>query len=364
MVRGPSRNTELAIRGLLDEAARDRRAAFSTNRQLRDALRRRVASGSVVSPHPGLFVDRELWDSLEHAPGERHAMVIRGAARRHPGWVMCHASAAHLHGLRVSHRHLDELHVADMPGSRGNSAPGVRRHYARGVEIETLDGVRMTPLVTTALDVMRTLDAREGLVIADALAGRLGMDAAGLIESLRDEGRGLTGIDRTLKVAAHANPLAESGGESMARAMIIKLRYVLPKLQVWVRNVLDPQSPFRVDGMWILPDGTVVILEVDGQEKRENERMTRGRSVERLVWDERQRESLVSAMGARVLRVSFANVVSESEMARRLDAFGVPLAASDAGRVMVSEMSAMNGGIPAPNGAVIRDGWLRFERPR
>ena len=71
----------------------------------------------------------------------------------------------------------------------------------------------------------------------------------------------------------------------MARAMMIRLRYVLPQLQVWVANPLDPGHLFRVDGMWVLPDGTIVVLEVDGMAKRQDESMTRGRSQERIRWE-------------------------------------------------------------------------------
>ena len=362
MGRGLSGKTDARIRRILERAERSRRAAVAPDRATKDALDRRVARGLVTSPLPGLYFKPETWEALQKDAGKRTTMLARGASLLHPSWTFCHATAAHLHGLRVSFPLLKELHVADALGMRGKSSPGVTRRYVRRPERMRADGAWATSLRIAALDVLRTQEPREGLIVADAAASALGLTAPKLVDELRAVGKGLPGIAKALHVASYADGLAESGAESSARAMMIRLRYVLPRLQVWVSNPLDERHPFRVDGIWIMPDGRVVMLEVDGMEKRTNEDMTRGKSQERIRWEERQRESLLGASGAGVVRLSYWDTLSRWEVSRRLDAFGVPRLGSAEAAAMMGEGSAMNGGTPAPNGAVIRDGWLRFER--
>ncbi|WP_307739640.1 hypothetical protein [uncultured Parolsenella sp.] len=362
MARGLGKTTSARIQELLDSAAHDRRAAIAPDRATKDALERRVATGQVASPLSGLYFDANLWNELREDVGLRTTMLVRGAALLHPGWTFCHATAAHLHGLRVSYPLLGKLQVANAEGMRGNSSADVARRYVRRPERTLADGAWATSVLVTTLDVLRTQEPREGLVVADAAAAKLGLSADGLASELRRLGRGLPGIAKALSIAAYADARAESGAESMARAMMVRLRYVLPQLQVWVENPLDPSRPHRVDGMWILPDGTVVVLEVDGMQKRRDERMTQGRSEERIRWEERQRESLLSATGAKIVRLSFWDTLSELEVSRRLDLYGVPKLGSVAATAMQQPGFAMNGGVPAPGGAVIRNGWLRFER--
>lgn len=386
MGRGLSDTTSVRIQELLDRAERERRPAIAPDRATRDALERRVERGMVASPLPGLYLRAETWEALQGDAGLRTAMLARGASLLHPTWTFCHATAAHLHGLRVSYALLGELCVANAFGARsasvarsarsgrvdrsasgarsgrGMQQPAVCGRYVRNPERVLVDGVWVTSLRVTALDILRTQESREGLIVADAAAAALGLTASGLVAQLREAGKGLPGIGRALRVASYADARAESGAESSARAMMIRLRYVLPQLQVWVANPLDARHPFRVDGIWIYPDGRVVMLEVDGMEKRENEEMTRGRSQERIRWEERQRESLLSAAGAAVVRLSYWDTLNELEVTRRLDAYGVPKVGSVEAAAMMAPTSAMNGGLSAPTGAVIRDGWLRFER--
>lgn len=362
MGRGLSKRVDERIHALLSSAAERGAAATAPDRATAAALARRVARGNLVSPLPGAYADAELWASLERRPDLRALMLARAATELHPDWTFCHATAALAHDLRVSYRLLDRLNVTSVPPHRPSLPPTASCHYVRNPEPILVDGVRATSLRMTTLDFLRTYEPHEGLIVADAALTKSGMIASQLVEELRAVGAGLPGISRALSVASYADSRAESGAESMARAMMIRLRYTLPELQVWVANPLDDRHPFRVDCLWILADGTVVICEVDGQEKRRNEEMTKGKSTDRLVWEERQRESLLSVTGARIVRLSSDDVRSERTVAHRLDAFGVPRAGTPEGREIMRPDSAMHGGRPAPGGAVIRDGWLRYER--
>lgn len=387
--RGLSKNTDARINELLERAERECRAAVAPDRATRDALERRVSRGLIASPFPGLYLRSETWETLQEDAGLRTTMLARGITSLRPNWTFCHATAAHLHGLRVSYPLLEKLYISNVFGAHGRlttpapgrlatpapgrpippapaesapSQPVITSRYVRNLERVFVGGAWVTSLRITALDVLRTQEPREGLIVADAAAMALGLSASGLVSELRAVGKGLPGIGRALRVAAYADRRAESGAESSARAMMIRLRYVLPQLQVWVNNPLDACRPFRVDGVWIMPDGRVVMLEVDGMEKRKSQAMTRGRSQEQVRWEERQRESLLTASGAGVVRLTYWETLSEHEVSRRLDAFGIPKLGSVAAAAMMMPDSAMNGGAPAPNGAVIRDAWLRYER--
>lgn len=356
-----SKRVEAEIAQLLDEAEASRSCALAPNSRLQNALLRRVAAGELASPAPGLFVRTSTWQSVEGSLALRSEYLTRGLAALHPTWTFCGPTAAAIHGLRVGYPLLKQIHVSTPTSGRVQANQLVQRHFINSSETSTVNGLRVTTLERTALDCLRTLDFADALAVGDAAAAKLGWDTEQLCCHLEFAGKGLTGIRKALDVAKRVDARSESGGESIARAAMIELGYVVPKLQVWVENPLDAAHPFRVDGMWILPSGTVVIFEMDGNEKRENPEMTGGRSTAEVFADERQRESLLSVTGARVLRLSYADVCDRAELSRRLDAFGVPLVDSRSGYLMTRAIAPMEGGQPAENGAIIRDNWLRFE---
>lgn len=359
-----SKSVEAEISQLLDDAEARHSCALAPSSRLQNALLRRVASGELVSPAHGLFVRASTWQSVDGSPALRSEYLARGLGALHPTWTFCGPTAAAIHGLRISYPLLQQIHASSPTSGRIQANQLVQRHFINTSEACEVNGLRVTTLERTALDCLRTLDFADALAVGDAAAAKLGWDDEQLFCYLKYTGKGLTGIRKALDVAKYVDARSESGGESIARAAMIELGYVIPKLQVWVENPLDAAHPFRVDGMWILSDGTVVIFEMDGNEKRENPEMTGGRSATEVLADERQRESLLSVTGARVLRLSYADVCNRTELSRRLNAFGVPLVRSSEGYRLTRAIAPMEGGLPAENGAIIRDGWLRFEPAR
>lgn len=124
--------------------------------------------------------------------------------------------------------------------------------------------------------------------------------------------------------AMYANPLAENGGESMARGTMIELGYEVPELQVEVPNPLDDNHPFRVDFMWQRRDASLVIGELDGMDKYIEPEMCKGRTSVEVMSAERVRESRLTIAGARVMRFHFDDVLDRTGFASILDVFGVP----------------------------------------
>ena len=266
---------------LLDEAQRCGRCAAASDRLLREALDRRVGT-ELVRPRPRLYARTSYWNGLPRRSREEH--ILRGLAALHPDWTFCSASAALLHGLPVSYRQLKSAHILD-PASH-TSCAGVTRHRQRSTQPSPARarGVRVTPLTDTIVDCLLALNF----------------------------------------TAQHADARSESGGESMARAVMIENGFMPPELQVPIENPDRPGWPWRTDFYWLLPDGTTVAGELDGGEKYVNPNMTHGRDALQVLRDERIRESQLALAVDRVMRFTFADVIDERRLVALLERFGIP----------------------------------------
>lgn len=305
----------------LDECERLRLCSQTADQCLRKALEVRRRRGLLVSPRPGLYARTQTWKRLPRT--ERELWVLHAIAALRPGWTFCHASAALAHGLYVSHRRLCPEHIATSPGSRHSSCRLAKRHVIDDPTTTVASGVAVTSLRRTALDCLRTLPEPEALAIADSTLRRGGMSKDELLAHLEHHGRRRRNIKRALDIVRIADARSESGGESMARHIMIANGFPLPDLQRPIPNPDNPSSPYRVDFYWELDDGTILIGEMDGIEKYENPEMTGGRSAVRVMSDERMRESRLTLMGARIMRFGFHDVTRPERLVRLLLRFGL-----------------------------------------
>lgn len=120
---GTKRDIEIGI--LLDEAQRARRCLATHDRKLKAALDRRTPN-QIVSPRSHLYARKGYWDGLGRRQREEH--ILRAEATLRPELVLCHASAALLHGLPVSFRRLASVHVLSgerWPSTRSAGASRV-----------------------------------------------------------------------------------------------------------------------------------------------------------------------------------------------------------------------------------------------
>lgn len=347
-----SERVDREIRDLLEREGEPGACMPAPTHRLCVALRRRLGDGgTVVSPMRGLYALREGWDRLD--PTERSLAVMRGLQRIHPGWVFCGPSAALAFGADVSYALQRPFHVV-APGDSWPAATGrVRYHEVRlgtylGVEEEPVEraGVTVTPLARTVLDSLRWMSFREGMVVADAaLAGRPGRREAleGYLRAHEGECRG---VGRALGTLAYADGRAESGGESVARAVMVEQGYVLPLLQVPVPDPLRPGRSFRVDFAWVRADGRVIVGECDGTRKLLDERMTGGRTPERALREQQEREGLLTAYDVSILRFTYPEASGVEALVRKLELFGVPRVGSPL----------------APTGAMRAPDWSRLLR--
>ncbi len=291
---------------------------------LRRALDRLVAKGAALRPIPGGYVRPDHWNSLN--PREQALHEIRALSRLHPAWTFCRTSAAIVHGLWVSNNLTHPHCIVASKSSHGCHRAGVIRCATEvaDADIVTAGGIRVTTLLRTTMDCLRHLEFEAALPIADSSLRLSGATSEELTEHLRSSCAGHPGLIQALFTASHANGLSESGGESLARAIMIREGFMLPRLQVEIPDPFDRARTYRADFLWELPDHSCVIGEFDGREKYQNPRMTKGRNIVDVLAEERLRESRLSATGARVMRFSYADICNVPFFVRLLEQYGIP----------------------------------------
>ena len=291
------------------------------------ALERRVAAGTVVSPARGLYVSAGRWEGLK--TDQRTLFLARGLQEQHPDWVFCGPTAAVAYGVDVSWSLQGNIHVATTRSGHSPNGTLVHRHpILREGEgesrIEMVGGLRVTSPERTLFDCLRRADFPRGLGMIDSVlrAGVVSRDGfASYVESVRDGSRGKNLVRGTL---AWADPRSENGGESIARARMLLLGYACPELQVEVPNLVEGGAPFRADYCWVRADGVVILGELDGTDKYVEEEMTRGRSIDEVLSDEKDRESRISLYDVVVMRFRFGLTADPDAFAAHLDRYGVP----------------------------------------
>lgn len=298
------------------------------NERIRAALRRRIweytGSFSIVAPRKAIYAREEYWNQLDPAAQTLH--VVRALAIKHPTWVFSDVTAAVVRGWNVSYALLEDLHLCATYHHRAESTVN---HVTKTVERDIVDGVPVTSVAQTLFDCLRGRDLRLSLPIADSALHNLGLspsEAMALIIEHEDLQKRKQ-FRHVLEVLSLADPRSESGGESVARAMIIALGFEVPELQAEYSDPMEPGRHIRADFKWTLPDGSVVLGELDGRQKYTDPTMTNGKDVVDVLREERLRESRLTLSGARIMRFSFNDACDAWYFTHLLDSYGVPRAA-------------------------------------
>lgn len=305
----------------LREAEHRHSCALADNRSATRSLERAVEKGEVISPVPRLFARALYWAKLK--PDEQALHAVRALQRLHPDWVFAETSAALAYGLAVSYTQAWPLVVAYERGHYARSRGGIRRVLVERDHVWTSGNIRMTSPTRTVLDCLRRMDFVQGLALADSALKQFSLTREQLIDQLLDVGRHHRGISAAIETASYADARSDNGGESVARATMIEMGYVIPELQREVPNEVDGGT-YYADFFWELPTGAQVAGELDGSDKYTDPVMTGGRSTTAVMRNERLRESRVNAAGVSVMRFSYADVMNRPHFARILDAYGIP----------------------------------------
>lgn len=277
------------------------------------------ARGEVVRVGHGAYVLTEEWTRMNQ--DARFRTVIRAASYLFPGaGPFSHLSAALLLGLPNPDPWPNRPEIiASDSGAR--AVTGLLRHLAPfPVEELTIEGLRVTTLARTVVDVARTARPRVGLVMADhALARNPGVG----IEDLHQELGVLTGssgLRRARQILELADARSGSPGETVSRLCFWTIGAPMPLLQV---PFSDAQGLIGIVDFWWPDHG--LIGEFDGRVKYLRPEFLAGRTAAEVVIDEKRREDRLRARGPRVLRWGWEEATNPDLMRRILLSAGLPL---------------------------------------
>ena len=163
--------------------------------------------------------------------------------------MISHASAAVLHGLPTWSSAIDRMHVTRDRSGGGRRRPVVHVHGAplRAHDVVVVDGIAVTSVVRTVLDLARTVPMEQAVAAGDrALA--LGLSPLELERGLVTMEH-WPGVRRARRVVGFLDGRSESAGESVSRVRMFEDGLPIPDLQ---HEIFGPDGRLvaRVDFLW------------------------------------------------------------------------------------------------------------------
>jgi hypothetical protein len=162
-------------------------------------------------------------------------------------------------------------------------------------DITDVDGLRVTSIARTCIDVARITEFRDGLVVTDA-ALRTGLDPGELAETLLRM-KGWPGTRTAARVLRHADARRESPLESLGAAVWVEQGLPRSVPQVWIYD--EDGLVGRVDELW---EDHHTVGEADGMIKYREPHI--GVDTNPLV-AEKQRQERLEAAGLAVVRYTW-----------------------------------------------------------
>lgn len=301
-------------------------ASGVTERQLRD----QVEAETLLRLHRGSYVSAAEWDQLWWEG--QHLLKVLAVREASPGDgpVFTHVSAAVVWGLPLYR--LGEKPVQVLIEGRRHSRvlSGVVRRDMRVADddIVDVDGVRVTSLMRTVVDVARTASYPQAVACADAglrraaVKGQImdaGLDEQWRADSMALAAPGLRGVRQARRVLEFADGRAQLPGESVSRVHLQALGYTRYDLQVPVTGATGDQ--YWLD--FAFP-GARTFGEFDGNGKYTDPMLRSAASAEDAVLAEKRREDDIRGMtGWKFARWGDEDLRTPDALGARLAAFGV-----------------------------------------
>jgi hypothetical protein len=257
--------------------------------------------GSLVPVRRGAYARERI---PERTPDEAHReLIFATAPQLHGGAVISHGSAAVLHRLPTWATAIDRVHVTRNRTSGGNRRAVVHVHTAPLAEqdIAMIDGVPVTSLARTVLDLCRTVPIEQAVTAGDrALVYGL---VRGVLEDQLAQMTRWPGIRQARRAVALLDPRSESAGESVSRVRMHEDGLPAPDLQ---KDIFDGDGEFvaRVDFLW---KEQLTIGEFDGKIKY-GRLLKPGQSVEDVIFAEKVREDALRDLGWQIVRWLWADL--------------------------------------------------------
>jgi hypothetical protein len=226
-----------------------------------DDLRRLQQRSELVRIRRGAYATES---SPDLAIDERHRRLVMGTMPQlREGAILSHGSAAVLHGLPVWPEAVSRVHVTRNRQGNGTRRSIVQVHGAPldPREVTMIDGVSVTSLTRTVLDLARTLPMEQAVASGDrALA--LGLSKEEVETGLHAMER-WPGVRSARRAVTFLDVRSESVGESVSRVRLMEEGLPAPEPQ---RELFGPDDRLiaRVDFCW---EEQKTIGEFDGKIK-------------------------------------------------------------------------------------------------
>jgi hypothetical protein len=270
------------------------------------ALQRQVASKQFVRIRRGVCVDTGTWNAAD-ARGH-HVLRMRAveATRTSPA-VFSHLSAAALWGLPIVGQWHTQVHLssAGRPGLHSKNDVVCHREDVADDEVTQLDGMLVTSLERTLLDVARTISFASSVAMLDYGTQRRvklpsgatipGIEKPALLESVASLGP-VAGVRRARLAVDFCDNRSGSVGESLSRVDIHLCGFPPPELQVVFprrgggKDIVDFRWEQRQENRTLR-----LLGEFDGKVKYTRDEYTQGLPIEEVVWQEKLREDRLRA---------------------------------------------------------------------
>jgi hypothetical protein len=276
-----------------------------------DELAALVRRDEWVRVRRGAYLDGLLPDDVV----ERHRLLVSAtlAALRRSA-VVSHQSAAVLHGLPLWGVRLDRVHVTRRPPAWNDSSRLLVTHVARlrDAEVIEIDGVQVTTLVRTALDLARSLPHEPAVVVLDAALNTERLEPTSLQDRLFDIA-GSRGSRAAGRAVRFADGRSESVGESRSRILLHRLGLAPSDLQF---RVTAPDGRFvaQTDFVW---ESERLVGEFDGRVKY-GRLLRPGQGPGDAVFAEKQREDAIRDEGLAVVRWTWGDLQRPERLGARI----------------------------------------------
>jgi hypothetical protein len=265
---------------------------------------KRIRHGAYVPAAMAVAEDREL-----------HRRLVRATVRlTSPEAVVSHESASVVHGLPFWPEGVTRVHLTRDRPTGAKKRAHVQQHTGSlgPADVTEVDGIRVTSLPRTVVDLGRSLPLMRSVPVADAaMADGLRRDE--LDEALTAAG-GRTGIGAARRMAALADARSESVGESASRVVLLLNGIPAPQLQY---EVFDPGGELvaRADFCW---EDQRTLGEFDGKIKY-GRLLRPGQSASDVVYAEKLREDRLRDLGWQVVRWSWDDLYRPRVLVERLE---------------------------------------------
>lgn len=194
-------------------------------------LRLSPRSAALHRVRRGVYLDKAEYDKL--TPERRYAVRVHAFVLTHPDAILCLESAAVLHGL-PSFGETALIHVYDPRRKSSRRTGDVFVHTSQEArQVVEVEGVRVTSLLDTVVDLARVLSLPRALAVSDSAISPVqgGILTRELLGARSEEMVNSRGRAKVRWVWGRSDPLSESPGESVSRAVIEWTGFERPELQ-------------------------------------------------------------------------------------------------------------------------------------